>query len=343
MLFTESNVTVVVPVYNVERYIHRCIDSLLLQTQRPLEIILVNDGSTDSSGAICDEYADKYGYIRTIHKKNGGLSSARKAGWQTAKGDLICFVDSDDYVASSYVEKLSESFISDDIALSMCSWANNRDGVITHAKLPYKEMILKNTDISEQYILPVIGHVSYPSAINLPGFVPVRMYRRVLLQASDFVSEREYFTEDIILNILYAKRIVGEIAIINEPLYYYCINPGSLTMRYRENAFEMRLKCNRFCQHLTETIAAKPEHIIARLDANMASAITYALFNIGQLANYWLFREKLTQILSTREVKQVFTRHHWPMAALWHKIIYYCCKMKAYLPLYILLKMRKIR
>ncbi len=91
-------ISVIVPVYNVEGYLRRCVDSILAQTYENLEILLVDDGATDSSGAICDEYASKDPRVRVIHKENGGLSSARNAGIDEARGDYLAFVDSDDWI-----------------------------------------------------------------------------------------------------------------------------------------------------------------------------------------------------------------------------------------------------
>lgn len=101
-----EKISVIVPVYNVENYLGRCVDSLLKQTYRDLEIILVDDGSTDRSGGICDEYAQKDGRIRVLHKENGGLSDARNAGMQLAKGGFLAFVDSDDLVAPGMYERM---------------------------------------------------------------------------------------------------------------------------------------------------------------------------------------------------------------------------------------------
>ena len=97
-------VSVIIPVYKAERFIHRCIDSLLNQTFTDFEIILIDDGSPDGSGKICDEYAYKYSFIRSFHTKNGGVSSARNYGITKAQGEWICFVDSDDFVTENYLE-----------------------------------------------------------------------------------------------------------------------------------------------------------------------------------------------------------------------------------------------
>lgn len=101
-----EKISIIVPVYNVERYLPECLDSLLGQTYRELEIILVDDGSRDASGRICDAYGERDSRIRVIHQQNQGLSPTRNHGLDIATGDYIAFVDSDDYVAEDMMEKM---------------------------------------------------------------------------------------------------------------------------------------------------------------------------------------------------------------------------------------------
>ena len=101
-----SKVSIVVPIYNVEKYLKQCIESIINQTLQDIEIILVDDGSPDNCPQICDEYAKKDSRIKVVHKKNGGLSSARNAGIEVATGDFIGFVDSDDYIELDMYEKM---------------------------------------------------------------------------------------------------------------------------------------------------------------------------------------------------------------------------------------------
>lgn len=113
-------VSVIVPIYNVEPYLRRCVDSVLAQTLSELEIILVNDGSSDGCPSICDEYAGRDSRIKVIHKINGGLSSARNAGLDAATGDFIAFVDSDDYIAPEMVENLMNALQEATADISIC-------------------------------------------------------------------------------------------------------------------------------------------------------------------------------------------------------------------------------
>ena len=117
----EPLISVIVPIYKVEAYLSRCIDSIINQTYKNLEIILVDDGSPDNCPKLCDDYAKKDDRIRVIHKQNGGLSDARNAGMKVANGDYISFIDSDDYVSSDFIETLYEIMISENSDIVECS------------------------------------------------------------------------------------------------------------------------------------------------------------------------------------------------------------------------------
>lgn len=115
-------ISVIVPVYNVERYISRCVDSILAQTYENLEIILVDDGSTDASGRVCEAYKDRDARVRTIHRCNGGMSAARNAGIQAAEGAYISFVDSDDYIAENLIAYLYHLVSANCAQISVCGY-----------------------------------------------------------------------------------------------------------------------------------------------------------------------------------------------------------------------------
>lgn len=119
-------ISIVVPVYNVENYILKCLNSLIKQNYKQIEIILVDDGSTDESGKICDEFKEKDDRIRVFHKKNGGLSSARNYGIKKAKGDIVAFVDSDDYVKDVFVLDLYRGMQASNADIVICGYNNEK-------------------------------------------------------------------------------------------------------------------------------------------------------------------------------------------------------------------------
>lgn len=115
-------ISVIVPVYNVEKYLSRCVDSILSQTYKDFEIILFDDGSTDSSGKICDDYAQRFNCVRVLHSPNGGPSAARNRGRAASKGDYITFVDSDDVILPDYLESLYNLIIQYNADISLCEF-----------------------------------------------------------------------------------------------------------------------------------------------------------------------------------------------------------------------------
>ncbi len=122
-------ISIIIPVYNVERYLRECIDSIIAQTYKNLEIILVDDGSSDKSGEICDEYSKKDSRIKVIHKKNGGLSDARNVALDIAKGDYIGFIDSDDYIEKDMFQilyNLAEEYNAEISSISFYKMLENK-------------------------------------------------------------------------------------------------------------------------------------------------------------------------------------------------------------------------
>lgn len=109
----EKLVSIIVPVYNVEKYLDQCVNSLINQTYDKIEIILVDDGSKDNSGRLCDEWAKKSNKIKAVHKKNAGLGMARNTGLEHVTGNYVMFIDSDDYLAENVVEKLLEKLLTE--------------------------------------------------------------------------------------------------------------------------------------------------------------------------------------------------------------------------------------
>ncbi|MFB4168894.1 glycosyltransferase [Virgibacillus sp. JSM 102003] len=142
----QPDISIIVPVYNSSQYISKCIDSILAQTFQNFELILVNDGSTDQSGQICDQYAEKDSRIVVIHKKNGGVSSARNAGINTAMGEYISFVDGDDWVYKDLYLKLYELCTATNSDISICSIYREVNGDVIHVK---KEELIKEMDNTE--------------------------------------------------------------------------------------------------------------------------------------------------------------------------------------------------
>lgn len=142
-------ISVIVPVYNAARYLHRCVDSILSQTFTDFELLLINDGSKDSSGTICDEYAAKDPRVRVFHKENGGVSSARNLGLDNARGEWISFVDADDWVSESYLKNLINNSNEADLVFNYATRHDN--DVISIEKYPNQCINVSNLHIPLRY------------------------------------------------------------------------------------------------------------------------------------------------------------------------------------------------
>ncbi len=211
-------ISVIVPVYNVERYLAKCIDSILAQTYPSLEIILVDDGSKDSSGAICDSYAKKDSRIRVIHKENGGLSDARNRGIEEARGEYLGFIDSDDYIDPDMYEVLYETLERHGADMSMCGVYELYDGQAA-------EQVPEISDFgctSEEAMKIVIdGQINYAYAVN-------KLYKRELFDGIRYPVGK--IIEDAFV-ILFLLEKTKKVALTNAKKYYYFHRENSITSR----------------------------------------------------------------------------------------------------------------
>ena len=139
-------ISIIVPIYNVGKYLPRCIESILNQTFNNFELILVNDGSTDNSGVVCDDYAKKDTRIKIVHKSNGGVSSARNAGLYVAKGEYIGFVDPDDYIDKNMYEKLYRLCIDNNSDIAICRFNREINGKIQNKESTEEIIELNNME-----------------------------------------------------------------------------------------------------------------------------------------------------------------------------------------------------
>ena len=142
---SSPKISIIIPVYNVEDYLSMCIESVIAQTYKDWELILVDDGSPDNSGSICDEYASRDPRIRVIHKKNAGVSAARNTGIEAANGEWISFIDSDDWVDTDYLEKFELDKDDADLIIQGLEYYDNRNGQY-FKQIKVADCILSGTD-----------------------------------------------------------------------------------------------------------------------------------------------------------------------------------------------------
>ncbi len=214
----QTLISVIVPVYNVEEYLSRCVDSILAQTYRNLEIILVDDGTKDASDKICDDYAAKDPRIRVIHKQNGGLSSARNAGIDIARGEYLGFVDSDDWIEPGMYEHMLALAEKYDARL-VCAGRydiSSRTGEKKVGLCPQKEEVISGMEL--------LGRTFTWDGCDSAAWD--KLYHRSLFETIRYPLGQ--YSEDVAMFYKLAE-LVGRAAMCDKPFYNYFHRPGSIT------------------------------------------------------------------------------------------------------------------
>lgn len=233
-----TKISVIVPVYNVEPYLERCINSLIHQTLEEIQIILVNDGSTDNSSSICDEFARKDDRILVIHKKNEGQGIARNHGLANTSGEYVCFLDSDDYYELDTCEMLYQHLKETNADLCCFGYQiDDKDGNLVRRPL-IREKIYQGQEVTEDFILHYFGDL--PEDDNLRGFSScMSVFRTSIIREYEleFPSERKVLSEDTIFSLEFCKH-VNVVATLPQVFYHYCQNAESFSQGYRKDKFE---------------------------------------------------------------------------------------------------------
>lgn len=212
-----SLISVIVPIYNVESFLSRCIDSIINQTYRDLEIILVDDGSPDNCGTICDDYAKRDSRIIVIHQKNAGLGAARNAGLSVARGTYIGFVDSDDWIAPNMYEILADNLIKENADIAVCGrYLVYESSEIIPTFHFQRVQTFDNREASKRFLL----------SEGIDAAVWDKLYTKKLWGDTRFPSE--YISEDIpVISQMLAR--ADKVVHCGVPLYYYLQRGGSLS------------------------------------------------------------------------------------------------------------------
>jgi glycosyltransferase involved in cell wall biosynthesis len=283
--------SIIIPVYNVEQYLQSCVQSVLAQTYRDLQVILVDDGSTDSSGILCDQLAQQDSRIQVVHKQNGGLSDARNAGLKVATGEYVAFLDSDDvYLLADGLERL--------MALTQ---AEQPDVVLFQCVdiYPKHQSIRKAYDID--YIMTHTGKEIFYQMVCSQSFnmsACLLLIHRQLLEIYQIYFEKGLLSEDLDWSIC-LWRYVEKVRAINLPLYGYQHRKGSISTTYTiRNLRSYEYMFAKFVKQYNErVIDAATELYWKTVMGYLAQMYTNCLYNYGQLSiqerkdNYYILKD----------------------------------------------------
>lgn len=211
-------VSLVIPVYNVEKFLKKCLDTVLLQNFKDFEVILIDDGSTDTSGTICDEYQKKDNRINVIHKDNGGVSEARNLGILNASGDYLIFIDSDDYIKDDYIKLLVDGIESGPFQLACADYYISFNNNI--------EIHSRNDGMKENYT-SVDGVNELINKEKYQGYLWNKIFnRKIIVQNCIFFDTSIKIWEDLLFCLQYMK-CIDTLIYIRTPIYFYVQHQNS--------------------------------------------------------------------------------------------------------------------
>ncbi len=261
-------ISVIIPVYKVEKYLHTCVDSVLRQTFQDFEIILVDDGSPDNCPALCDEYAGGDSRIRVIHKENAGLGMARNSGLDISSGEYVCFIDSDDYIAPNTLEYcygLAAKENADQVRFLFRRFSDSDD--------IHSDIVTVDNDYSvghgPEKIQPVLNIIS-PLFDRQTFFAPstasacTALYRRELIEKSNlrFLSERKIMSEDYLFNVDVGA-VCDKIIYTSNEFYYYRYNNSSTSRTIRHDRVSRAVEFSKFYAEKLRQYGYEDSDIIA--------------------------------------------------------------------------------
>lgn len=223
-----EKISVIVPVYNVEAYLERCVESILQQTYAHFELILINDGSTDSSGQICDHLASQYENIKVYHIENAGVSNARNMGIQLATGSWVTFIDSDDFVTQDYLATLASASEGLNVGFVIAPLHHIKNGIVTDLPSHSEKTELWSTEETMKELLMTTRTSFFPVA---------KLFKRDLLADEKFNTNYHLAEDALFLTELLLKTRCSCV-FIDKPVYYYDHREGSATTSVNRHVFD---------------------------------------------------------------------------------------------------------
>ena len=293
--------SLILPIYNVEDRLRNCIDTLLNESFKDYEMILVDDGAKDSCPQICDEYAGKYPFIRVVHKVNGGLSSARNAGYDVAEGEYIFWIDSDDWIVEGALQKLHDAIVESQPDIVKFNYKTSPGGVVSRS-------VIKPGLYDEKYIADTIVPLGLEKTATINFSIWSHVYKKEFIEKNQlvFVSERIIGSEDYLYNFQ-AYSCAKSMLVLDDILYIYDFREDSLSHKSRPNLSEQyRVMYNYMVEY------AKTRNIYEKYKGNLAYSYINKCFCVCMKnecylnENHNLFDayKKCRSIMSTKEYNE---------------------------------------
>lgn len=338
-------VSIIVPVYNVEKYLDRCMQSLLGQTLKDIEIIMVDDGSPDNCPKMCDEYAQKDERIKVVHKRNAGLGYARNSGLEIATGEYVAFVDSDDYVDRDAYQIMCDEAIRTGADYVCCGYKRVNKGKCVweyHGETSNKFDLFCGDECLE-FLKGMIGKdMKNKRFMHFDFAVWHGIYRRRIILDYDvsFCSERDLISEDIVFHLDFIS-CCKVIRIIPNSFYNYCLNEGTLTTKYKEGRFEAIVKLYEYIhafinksnnKHLQKNVQTRLDYFLFdKVNSTIAYESKFNNINPVKSIKDICNNEKVTDLLSRLSINNIDRKK---------KVICNLMKLKLYFIIFLIFRNR---
>ena len=297
------DVSVIIPVYNTEKYLANCIDSIINQTNVSLEIILVDDGSSDSSGSICDYYAEEHNNIKAIHIKNSGQAIAKNEGLRYAQGNYIALTDSDDKMEPNMLHKMISTGYKHDADIVCCNYKQiDEYGKFSHLSCTNKEYILNHEE----------ALIHFYSRNKIYSQCWTKIYKHKFLKDNNIENEPIRYDEDIIFNIK-AFKAAQKTIIVDELLYEYTYRNNSVAHGYWNFKKNIDQYINDRIKRVQITLDAVKEETNVVKEWSLVHIITYYNELLGRVALYPEYHsdKRIIQILKfVKQNKRIINQHY---------------------------------
>ena len=327
----EKLISVIVPIYNGEKYLEECLESIINQTYKNLQIILIDDGSKDKSGKICDEYAKKDKRIEVIHKENAGVSAARNTGLDNARGEWITFIDADDSVEKDFCKNLMQNE-TNDVDCIMCGYSR----LINDKKIEIESIGFSNKfEDSRKYL---ICSLNPQTGVGFSHMKIIRMSAIGNIRFNDNLK----VAEDALFNIQLSENI-RKIIFVDEKLYNYRLNTNSTVKKYDDKYTEKYLKAMEECGRYIRIKYSNDCEIIQNYYNFVAYHVLLIAVNYCYNPQNLNKRKTLKKICNEAIFSEGIIKSNYENLSLTRKITLFTIKYKLYIATGIICKIRQFQ
>lgn len=338
-------VSIIIPVYNVEPFLDQCVQSVLNQTLKEVEVILVDDGSPDRCPAMCDEYAKRDYRIKVVHKKNGGLGFARNSGLDVAMGEYVAFVDSDDFIASDMMETLynvAVKYNADEVRGGVIFY---EDGKETIRRDVDKITVFRGKDEVKRFVFDYLGPApeEYRDCKYMMA-VWLALHSRKVIEENHirFTSERQTLSEDLVFGMdLFPK--MNCVVCIPNGFYYYRNNPQSLTHHFSWEKYKRQETLFNIVRERLDAVYSKEEYWPHYLRLKFLSMRNYIATAFSINGNFLEKRALVKAMLQDNLWHDLFTEYPYSRLPRTKRIYFFLAKHQVTFILFIITKMMKYR